>query len=54
MPPWCCPLAKYLGIDINSKLSLNEQNTKLWNKANNTMAFIQSNLFGCPQDVQEK
>ena len=48
------PSAKYLGIHLDSKLSWNVQNTYLCNKANNTLAFIQRNLYGCPQDVKEK
>ena len=48
------PSAKCLGKHIDSKLSWNTQNTFLCNKANNTLAFIQRNLYGCPQDVKEK
>ena len=49
-----CYTLEYLGIHIDSKLSWNAQNTYLCNKANNTLAFIQRNLYGCPQDVKEK
>ena len=39
------PSAKYIGVHIDSNLSWKTQNTYLGNKANNTLAFIQQNLF---------
>ena len=48
------PSAKYLGIHIDSKISWNTQCNSLCNKANRTLAFLQRNLYGCPQEVKEK
>ena len=48
------PSAKYLGVHIDSKISWNTQCSSLCNKANSTLAFLQRNLSGCPQDVKEK
>ena len=48
------PLQNTLEYIIDSKLSWNIQNTYLCNKANNTLAFIQHNLYGSPQVVKEE
>ena len=46
--------AKYLGLNINNKLSWEDHITKTATKANNTRAFLQRNLRACPKDIRAK
>ena len=44
--------AKYLGIEINEKLSWNTHIDGITAKANRTAAYIHRNLKGCPRKIQ--
>ena len=44
--------AKYLGIEINEKLSWKPHVNAITNKANKSSAFIHRNLKGCSKEVQ--
>ena len=44
--------AKYLGITIDKNLNWNDHCLAITKKANSTLAFIQRNLYSCPQNVK--
>ena len=45
--------AKYLGVNINNKLSWNDHITSITKKAHSTLGFIQRNVSCCPKDTKE-
>jgi hypothetical protein len=47
------PTAKYLGVNIDSKLSWNDHISAITKKANSTMGFIQRNINSCPKNTKE-
>ena len=44
--------AKHLGVNINSKLSLNHHVDAITKKANSTLAFLRRNTSNCPRPVK--
>ena len=44
--------AKYLGVELSSKLQWNQHIEAITNKANRVSAFLTRNLRGCSQEVQ--
>ena len=45
--------AKYLGVNINNKLSWNDHISSMLKKAHSTFGFIQRNVSSCPIDTRE-
>lgn len=45
--------AKYLGITLHKSLSWNHHINTITKKANNTRAFLQRNLYGCPRKTKQ-
>jgi len=48
------PVAKYLGVNIDNKLSWNYHIATLTKKAYGINAFLQRNLRKCPRHIKEK
>ena len=46
--------AKYLGVNIDCKLTWTPHCKAVCNKASSTLAFLERNLRGCPSSVKEK
>ena len=44
--------AKYLGVQVNSKLDWNDHINMIIKKANSTLAFLRRNLNNCPTEVK--
>ncbi|KAK3090576.1 hypothetical protein FSP39_012808 [Pinctada imbricata] len=44
--------AKYLGISIHQKLTWNNHINQVTDKANNTRAFLQRNIYQCPKEIK--
>lgn len=47
------PTAKYLGININNKLSWNDHISAVTKKANSTLGLLQRNFNSCPKSIKE-
>ena len=45
--------AKYLGVNIDSKLTWNAHIANVTKKANNILAFLQRNINTCPANIKE-
>jgi hypothetical protein len=43
---------KYLGVNINEKLSWNDHISQVTKKAHNTISFLQRNTSNCPRDTK--
>ena len=47
-------MAKYLGVHLHEKLQWKPHVSAIVKKANNTRAFLQRNLKGCPEPVKNR
>ena len=48
------PVAKYLGVTIDSNLKWSEHVNNTYQKANNTLSFLRRHLSSCPPSIKEK
>ena len=45
---------KYLGVTIDSKLSMSDQINTVYNKASRMLGFLERFFYKCPKNVKEK
>ena len=48
------PNGKYLGVNLNEKLSWNQHVDATTKKANNSLAFLRRNLASCPTNIRDQ